>query len=101
MEKLKEIDNFMKYFPQINLEDDESSGRNKKRNKNKNLEFLNKNGNGFKVSSVNEINQKLNEKMSKIKAPKKEKKKRIRGKIKDNGQPTKTENENKEYQDKF
>ena len=101
MEKLKEIDNFLKYFPQIDLEEDESSGRNKRRNKSKNLEFLNKNGNGFKVSSVNEINQKLNEKMNKINAPKKEKKKRRRGKIKDHGESTKTQNENKEQQDKI
>ena len=81
MEKLKEIDNFMKYFPQNHLEEAEQNP-SKRHNKKNNLEFLNKNGNGVKASSLNEINQKLNEKMSKIRAPKKDKKKKQRGKVK-------------------
>lgn len=81
MEKLKEIDNFMKFFPQNNLEEVEQNP-SKRHNKKKNLEFLTKNGDAVKASSVNEINQKLNEKMSKIRAPKKEKKKKQRGKVK-------------------
>jgi hypothetical protein len=94
MEKLKEIDNFMKYFPQINLEEEESSGKNKKLNKKRNFEFINKNGNGIqKASTLKEINQKVNEKMSKIRAPKKEKKKRQRGKIKNHGDGTKHKND--------
>ncbi len=94
MEKLKEIDNFMKYFPQNNLEEVEQNP-SKRHNKKKNLEFLNKNGDGVKASSVNEINQKLNEKMSKIRAPKKEKKKKQRGKVKIHGDSSGTKKEDK------
>lgn len=95
MEKLKEIDNFMKFFPQISLEEEESSGRNKRRNKKKNFDFLSKNGNGTqKASTVNEINKKVDEKMSKIRAPKKEKKKRQRGKIKNHGENPNPKKEN-------
>jgi hypothetical protein len=106
MEKLKEIDEFMRYFPKINIEEDEDDREenkpsNKRGNKNNKIKNAHKNvhKNGMKnknlanptkltttnniAMTLNEINQKVQEKMIHMKRTHKQKKPRPprRGKV--------------------
>jgi len=69
LDKLKEIDSFIKMFPNLKTEDDITDGkqskRTKKRNKNKNKT------NSQSTLSMNDINSKIKEKMKNIR-PKKD-----------------------------
>jgi hypothetical protein len=94
MEKLKQIDDFLSLFPKVALQDPDNVPMNN--NTQKIIQSnLNKNPNGKKAETMKEINQRVNEKMSKINGrTKKEKRRRQRGGNKINKDEKKTQPKN-------